>query len=78
MSGTSPAGGSRASSASRAATSPASIGWKRKPLGTGSTGSFVICRAIFKNESWSWVARSVVHGRPHSATTRSAASLDAK
>jgi len=50
----------------------------RKPAGSGITGSLAICRATMRIRSWNWAARSVVHGRPESATTRSAASLDAK
>ncbi|HSJ44386.1 MAG TPA: hypothetical protein VK923_06880 [Euzebyales bacterium] len=33
---------------------------------------------VSRIRSWKWVARSVVHARPESATTRPAASLDAK
>jgi len=42
------------------------------------TGSFANCCAVVCIRWWNWVARSVVHGSPESATTRSAASLDAK
>ena len=78
MSGTSPAGGPSASSASRPATSSASTGCTRTPDGSGTTGSRLICRATMRISSWNWVARRVVHGSPDSATTRSAASFDAK
>ncbi len=78
MSGTRPAGVPSASSARRAATSPASTGWNLTPAATGITGSLAICRATIRSRSWNWVARNVVHGRPESAMTRSAASLDPK
>jgi hypothetical protein len=78
MSGTRPADGPRASSASRAATSSASTGWNLRPVGTGITGSLAICRATIRIRSWNWAARSVVQGRPESAMTRSASSLDPK
>ena len=78
MSGTRPAGGPSASSTRRPATSPPSIGWNRNPAGTGITGSFAICRATMAMSSWNWAARSVVHGRPEPATTRSASSFDPK
>ena len=55
----------------RAATSPASIGWNRNPDGTGITGSLAICLTAVVR-SWNWVARNVVHGKPESATIRSA------
>ncbi len=45
MSGTRPDGGPRASSTSRVATSPVSMGWNRTPAGTGITGSFANCRS---------------------------------
>ena len=70
LSGTRPAGVPSASSTSRAATSPASMGWNRNPAGTGITGSRPICRATIKINSWNGVARSVVHGRPDSSTPR--------
>ena len=44
MSGTRPAGAPSARSTSRAATSPASTGWNRKPDGTGITGSLASWR----------------------------------
>ena len=43
--GASPAGKPSANSTSRAATSPVSTGWNRKPAATGSTGSLASCRA---------------------------------
>ena len=52
-------------------------GLDSEPGGTGTTGSLAIPRAVVSIRSWNWVARSVVHGRPDSATTRSAASFDA-
>ena len=72
------AGSARASSTSRAATSSVSTGWNREPAGTGTTGNFASARATVRMRSWNWVARSVVQGRPDSATTRSAASLEPK
>ena len=78
MSGTRPAGAPSVSSTSRAATSVVSTGWTWNPDGTGITGSFAIPRTVVSSRSWNWVARSVVHGTPDSATTRSAASLDSK
>jgi hypothetical protein len=51
MSGTRPAGLSRASSTSLAATSPDSTGWARMPLGTGITGIFAIAFTTISTSS---------------------------
>lgn len=78
MSATRPAGGPRARSTSRDATSAVSTGWNRNPEGTGTTGTLAIDCTVVRMRSWNCVERSVVHGRPDSVTTRSAARLAAK
>ena len=35
-------------------TSAVSMGWKRNPAGTGTTGSRAICCTVVKSRSWNW------------------------
>ena len=62
MSGTRPAGSESASSTILSATSPASMGWPTRPLGTGTTGSLANARTAMKTRSQNWVARKMVCG----------------
>jgi hypothetical protein len=74
-SGTRPREGPTASSASRSATSAASIGWKLVAAGTGTTGSRARPRATRRTSWWNWVARRIVQGSPEVWISRSAWSL---
>src|SRR5215217_8097937 len=61
-SGTRPAAPESASSVRRSATSPMSIGWKRKPFGARATGPRPSSCTNLNTNSWNCVALRIVHG----------------